>query len=179
MRLMNANKSFLSVALALGLLGAGCSSSSDYIPQSNTGRGAAVGAATGAVLGGVIGHQSGDTTKGAVLGGVVGGVAGAAIGNQRDRRAENDAAIYSSQDVAGGYVVQNPPPTPTSQPYETVPPRPSNNSVWLAGHYAFNGSSYDWVPGRWEIPPAGATRWMPPAWQPQGTGYVYVRGHWE
>lgn len=177
---MNAKTSFLSIALAIGALGAGCASDSGIVPQSNTGRGAAAGAATGAVLGGVIGHQSGETTKGAVIGGVLGGVAGAAIGNERDRRMENEQpTVYSSQDAAGGYVVQNPPPTPTSQPYETIPVRPSNNSVWIAGHYAYNGSGYDWVPGRWEIPPAGATRWIPPSWQPQGTGYVYVRGHWE
>jgi hypothetical protein len=76
-------------------------------------------------------------------------------------------------------VVDSPPPAPTSQPQELVPAQPSPGSIWIAGHYSYTGSGYVWEPGRWEMPPAGAQRWMPPAWVRQGNGYVYVRGHWE
>lgn len=177
---MKANTSLFTIALLVGGLGAGCASSSDVVPRTNTGRGAAVGAATGAVLGGIIGNNtSGDTTKGAVIGAAAGGLAGAAIGNQADRRHENAVAGVSSQDVAGGYVVQSPPPSPTSQPYEPIPARPSSNAVWIPGYYNYTGTSYEWISGRWEIPPSPTSVWAQPSWQPQGNGYVYVRGHWQ
>lgn len=178
---MKANTSIFTVGALITALSAGCASSSDIMPDSRTGQGAVAGAATGAVIGGIIGNNrgSGNTASGAAIGAAVGGLAGAAIGNQADRRSENDRTVYTTQDVSGGYVVQAPPPAPASQPYEQIPPRPAGNAVWIPGHYAYNGSGYDWVSGRWEYPPAGATSWVPPTWQPQGTGYVYVRGHWQ
>jgi hypothetical protein len=176
MRPMKPNLCFMG-ALAVAALGAGCSSADvDAVtPKTNTGRGAVAGAAAGAVLGGIIGNNtSGNTGKGAAIGAAAGGLAGAAIGHERDQR-----ATVSSVDTQSGYVVQAPPPSPTSQPYEQVPARPDNQSVWIPGHYTYTGSGYVWEAGRWEIPPAGMTSWTPPAWQPQGSGYVYVRGHWQ
>lgn len=169
MRPMNPTK-IVTVSLLLATLGAGCSSTSP-----NTQRGAVGGAAAGAVLGGIVGHQSGEGAKGAAVGAAVGGLAGAAIGNAQDRRVENHTA-----DRQVGYVVQTPPPSPTSAPYESIPARPSNESVWVAGYYDYvGGDQYRWVPGHWEVPPPGYRTWAPPTWQQTGNGYTYVRGHWQ
>jgi hypothetical protein len=160
----------------LALLGAGCSSS-DFKSQSQTAQGAEIGAASGAALGGVVGHQSGEATKGAAVGAAVGGLAGAVIGHERERRA--DAAAGRVGDTA--YSVQSIPPTPTSQPYEQMPPQPSRDAVWIRGHYEYTGSGYQWTAGRWEVPPPGMHTWIEPTWQPNpnGSGYVYTRGHWQ
>lgn len=173
MRLMNPTKILLATC-AVALAG-GCASTS----SPNTQRGALGGAAAGAVLGGIVGHQSGEAKTGAAIGAAAGGIAGAAMGNAADRRAENAA---TAADRHAGYVIQQPPPAPTSAPYEPIPARPSAEAVWIAGHYDYTGDAtnpYRWVPGRWETPPPGARTWVPGGWQQSGTGYVYVRGHWQ
>lgn len=162
----------LSLAAGLALIGAGCSTA-DYQSQTRTAKGAEIGAATGAVLGGIVGHQSNETGAGAAVGAVAGAAAGAAIGHQAEKR---DAA--RAGDV--GYTVQTVPPAPTSQPYETMPPQPSRDSVWIRGHYEYTGNAYQWVPGRWELPPSGMRTWVEPTWQPAANGgYIYTRGHWQ
>jgi hypothetical protein len=173
---MKAKTISFTVAATIAALGGGCASSTDYSDPNQTARGAAAGAVAGAVIGGVVGNNSDrvSTEKGAAIGAVAGGLAGAAIGHRADQR----EAARTTQDV--GYTVQSIPPAPVSQPYETPPPQPSSNSVWVAGHYDYTGSGYQWVPGRWEIPPAGARTWMQGSWQPAANGgYVYVRGHWQ
>jgi hypothetical protein len=141
-------------------------------------KGAAAGAATGAVLGGVIGHQSGETKAGAAIGAAAGGITGAAIGHRSDQRAAANAPTAADT----GYAVQTPPPMPTSNPRETIPARPSTDAVWIQGEYAYTGNQqnpYEWVNGHWEVPPPGTSRWVPGTWQRSGTGYVWMRGHWQ
>ena len=183
---MNAHTLTFPLAAALLAVAAGCSSASDSTPNQ-TARGATAGAATGAVLGGVIGANSSkvSTEQGAAIGAVAGGLAGAAIGNNADRREASATTVatgaptYASVD-AGGYTVQTIPPAPVSEPQETVPPQPSPNAVWIRGHYTYTGNGYQWQPGRWEVPPAGARQYIGPTWQPAANGgYVYVRGHWQ
>ncbi len=188
----------ISLALATGAaaLGTGCASSSPPPPAvvsqypdaryptnppphdpNQTARGAVAGAAAGAVLGGIIGNNSshGNTEKGAAIGAVAGGLAGAAMGRRADQR---EAAAYGSPDVA--YAVRSIPPAPVSEPHENPPPPPGPGAVWLRGHYAYTGIGYQWEPGRWEFPPAGARSYVPPSWQQAANGgYVYVRGHWQ
>jgi hypothetical protein len=183
---MKAHTLTFPLATALLALGAGCSSySNDPYDRNQTARGAAAGAATGAVIGGVVGANSDrvSTEKGAAIGAVAGGLAGAAIGHRADQReaaaaSSTSVPVYSSTDT--GYTVQSIPPAPVSEPQESVPPQPSPNAVWIRGHYAYMGNGYQWQPGRWEIPPAGTTRYIGPSWQPAANGgYVYVRGHWQ
>jgi hypothetical protein len=138
---------------------------------------------TGAVLGGVVGANSSkvSTEQGAAIGAAAGGLAGAAIGHRADQREVTTPTSTSAATASDtSYTVQSIPPAPVSEPQETVPPQPSPNAVWIRGHYAYTGSGYQWQSGRWEIPPAGATRYIGPSWQPAANGgYVYVRGHWQ
>jgi hypothetical protein len=169
---MKATKSLLLSGLIIGL-GAGCANT------NNTQRGAVAGAATGAVLGGVIGHQSGEAKAGAAIGAAAGGLAGAAVGHRADR---DRVEAPPPTSVDNRQIVREPPPMPTSNPREAIPPRPAREAVWIEGHYAYTGntaSPYEWVAGHWEIPPPGANHWVPGSWQRSGDGYVYVRGHWQ
>src|SRR5688572_15158829 len=176
---MKAHTLTFPLAAALLALGAGCSSTSDSNPNQ-TARGAAAGAATGAVLGGVIGANSDkvSTEKGAAIGAVAGGLAGAAIGHRADQTEATATSrpVYSSTATSpdASYTVQTIPPAPVSEPQETMPPQPSPNAVWIRGHYTYTGTGYQWQSGRWEVPPAGATRYIGPSWQPAANGgYVY------
>ncbi len=194
---MNARALSVALVSAVAALGSGCASSapppavvSQYPTTSptsypaneprnpnNTARGAIAGAVGGAVIGGIIGNNSdhGNTEKGAAIGAVAGGLAGAAIGHRADQR---DSAVVTSADT--GYTVRSVPAAPGSEPYESVPPQPAQNAVWIRGQYVYTGSGYQWQPGRWEIPPHGARVYVAPSWQPAANGgYVYVRGHWQ
>ena len=174
MRLMKATTT-LTLSMLITALGAGCASSGP-----NTRQGAAGGAVAGAVLGGIVGHQSGETAAGAVIGAAAGGATGAAVGNRMDR--DRGTLDNPPTPADRGYAVTEPPPTPTSQPFESIPTRPAREAVWVQGTWAYTGNPnnpYEWAPGHWEIPPPGSQAWVPGTWQRSGNGYVYVRGHWQ
>lgn len=189
MRTMNAKHPLL-VSLATLTLCAGCASTGP-----NTERGAAAGAALGAVSGAVLGNNVGGgghhALLGAALGAAAGGVAGGAYGNRRDREsgtaqqvvppyASNQQYQYGQYGQYGGYV-QNPPPTPTSEPQDNYTPQPSANTVWIRGHYEYagDGQNYQWVPGHWETPPSGARTYVAGHWQQSSQGYVWMPGSWQ
>ncbi len=170
---MKAANTFL-ISFAVAALGAGCADTGG--PTNNTARYGVGGAAAGAVAGGIIGNNSHlGTGAGAALGAAAGGIAGAAVGHRHDER---EAAIYNGNADTGA-VVQAPPPSPTSQPQEAVPPQPSPGTIWIPGHYEYTGAGYAWQPGQWVTPPSQGASWVPPSWQRQANGYVYVRGHWQ
>ena len=169
---MNATKS-LTLSVLVTALGAGCASSGP-----NTRQGAVGGAVAGGIIGAIVGHQSGETAAGAAIGAAAGGATGAAVGNRADR----NRGTLDTTPADRGYTVTSPPPTPTSNPRESIPARPAREAVWIEGQWAYTGNPsdpYEWVSGHWEIPPPGARTWVPGAWQPSGNGYVYVRGHWQ
>ncbi|MDP9034430.1 MAG: hypothetical protein M3O50_06455, partial [Myxococcota bacterium] len=56
------------------------------------------------------------------------------------------------------------PPPPAR--VEFLPARPSKQSVWVDGEWAWRGRRWSWRPGRWVVPPEGA-RFSP---------WVLVRG---
>jgi phage tail tape-measure protein len=69
----------LVLAVSLGFaFFAGCETSAQT--------GAGVGALGGAGVGAIIGHQSGNTAAGALIGGAVGGLGGYAVGNEADKK---------------------------------------------------------------------------------------------
>lgn len=176
---MKAATTSFTLAVLITALGTGCSTSST---SPNTQKGAVGGAAAGALLGGIIGNNrgSGNAASGAAIGAVAGGLAGAAVGNATDRRNDTKAASADSQ---AGYVVVQPPPTPTSQPYETMTAQPSRDAIWIPGYYQYTGQGgqYQWMAGHWEVPPPGYRTWVQPSWQPSPDrqSYTYNRGHWQ
>jgi hypothetical protein len=186
---MKATHPFL-VTLAAASLLTGCASTGP-----NTERDAAAGAAVGAVGGAILGHNIGGGDHpllGAALGAAAGGVAGGAYGNRQDRangtarqmipdaNGQYSNGTYNANAQSGVYV-QQPPPTPTSEPQDNYTPQPAPNTVWVRGHYEYtgDGQNYQWVPGHWETPPSGATNYVAGHWQQQGQGYVWIPGGWQ
>jgi len=56
--------------------------------------------------------------------------------------------------------------------------RPSPRHVWIAGYHRWDGRTYVWEPGRWELPPREHAVWVAPRWQHRHDGYVFVEGRW-
>jgi hypothetical protein len=155
----------------------------------STEQGAVTGGALGAVAGAIIGHNSGsnDAVGGAVLGGLAGAVAGGVIGNSVD---QEHGTIYGSQSV----VANNPdsreyrvaraetvmaPPAPPPTPAEVRPPMPAANAVWAAGYWIYDGRTYTWTSGHWEIPPPYAHTYIPAHSENRNGQMVFVQGYWQ
>jgi hypothetical protein len=146
----------------------------------NTQQGAVTGGALGAIAGAIIGHNSGsgNTLGGALIGGAAGALAGGTLGNSADHR---DGTIYDeSQPTTRVHRVvrEVPPPPPPPAPMETATASPAGNAVWIPGYWSFDGHSYAWVGGHWEIPPPNAHAYVVAHWENQGGGYYFVPSYW-
>jgi hypothetical protein len=152
----------------------------------NTEQGAITGGALGALAGGIIGHNSrgGDAFGGALLGAAAGAVAGGVIGNNVDQERgtvygpSNPPGRYGNPDDRGYRVsrVETPPPPPT--PVENMTPSPAPNALWVPGYWVYDGR-YNWVAGRWEIPPPLARTYVPAHSEMRDGRPVYVPGYWQ
>ncbi len=69
-----------------------------------------------------------------------------------------------------------PPAIPSSSYQQPAPPAP--NSMWIPGYWNWNGSSYQWVAGRWTYAPSPGLVWTPSYWQATPAGYLYHSGYW-
>lgn len=145
----------------------------------NTQEGAVTGGALGALAGAILGNnsESHNALAGAAIGAAAGAIAGGTLGNAADNQqgtlyGQPQTAVVTTQRVAAV------PPPPSSSPTDTVTPAPSPNAVWIPGYWVYNGSSYIWTAGHWEVPPANCHTYVAPYWTYQGGGYVFVPGYW-
>ena len=70
-------------------------------------------------------------------------------------------------------------PTAPSPPrVETIPPPPTAADAWVQGHWAWTGTAWAWVPGRYVAPPVPRASWVPGHWDTHAGGYIWVDGHW-
>jgi hypothetical protein len=70
---------------------------------------------------------------------------------------------------------------PTAPPplvSESIAVSPGPGYVWIPGYHSWNGSTYVWVGGRWEIRPQGRRAWIPGHWNHNRRGWYWVDGHW-
>jgi hypothetical protein len=142
----------------------------------NTQQGAVTGGALGALAGAVIGNNSrgGDALAGAIIGGTAGAIAGGTIGNSIDQQ---QGTVYGTgRERVPTYVrPPQPPPAPVA---DVVTPAPAANAVWIPGYWNFNGSSYVWTAGHWEMPPMGASSYVAAHWENRGGALAYVPAYW-
>lgn len=184
---MNFRQLLLPAGAAGILLLSGCVNAGPNAQQ-----GAFTGAALGAIAGAVIGNNSNNHNggDGAMIGAVAGALLGGAIGDDMDRKeaeARRDAATVivpagtpatgPVPDTSSGYTRAVPPPLP-ARPAEVISPQTSDETVWVAGFWAWTGNEYMWVKGHWEIPPPKCTGFVAPHWKKSGSYYSYVQGYW-
>jgi len=70
-----------------------------------------------------------------------------------------------------------PPETPAALPEER-PQAPSPEHVWLAGHHTRMGGEWVWVNGRYALPPSDDVVWVPGHWVAHLHGYAWIPGAW-
>jgi hypothetical protein len=100
-------------------------------------------------------------------------------------------------------ITNTPPPPPRA---ETPPPKPSDGSIWVAGHWAWDGFHWSyWSPGFWRVPdddrsgkhtatapklppspkteapgapPVPGAVWTPGYWHWQASAWIWIEGAW-
>ncbi len=77
---------------------------------------------------------------------------------------------------AVNYVVLQAPPAP--QPPQAVPDRPSADHVWIVGYWTWRNARYEWMAGRWEMPPRSGAVWVNPTWTEERGAYRFFEGYW-
>lgn len=80
-------------------------------------------------------------------------------------------------DVAGGLTTRAP-SAPPAAGRETPPPAPIAGAIWTAGHWQWDGRSWVWVAGSWQLPPSAGLRWQSAGWRATGGVFVFVPGGW-
>jgi hypothetical protein len=76
--------------------------------------------------------------------------------------------------VSVTYIAREPPPDRV----ELASVRPSEEHVWIAGHWAARANNYAWTKGRWVLPVSGKTEWQSGKWEHEEHGWHYTEGHW-
>jgi hypothetical protein len=61
---------------------------------------------------------------------------------------------------------------------EIVPAAPSERVTWHPGHWSWDGTGYVWVTGHWVDRPYANAMWEPGHWVDRGNGWVWEEGHW-
>ncbi len=87
-------------------------------------------------------------------------------------RQQSAAATVVVPGAANTYVVLNAPPAP--QP-EAVPPRPSDQHLWIPGYWTWQNGNYAWMAGHWEMKPSANAVWINPTWEPEGNAFGFMR----
>ena len=67
---------------------------------------------------------------------------------------------------------------PPALQQEVVLAQPSEDHVWIPGYWTWQNGRYEWIAGRWELPPSDAIAWVPPRWEREGRGYRFYEGYW-
>jgi hypothetical protein len=150
----------------------------------NTQQGAVAGGALGALAGAIIGNNSGsgNGAAGALIGAAAGAIAGGTLGNAADN--ERGTAYGYPGETRQVYTttqVQSSAPAvpPTPQTADVVGPAPSPDALWIPGYWDYDGSGYSWIRGHWEIPPQNSRSYVAAHWENRSNGYVFVRGYWD
>lgn len=82
--------------------------------------------------------------------------------------------VYTRPAAGVVYVSERPP----AARVEVIPAAPGAGFVWIRGYWGHRGSSYAWVPGRWERPAEGRHAWVPERWVHDRNGWYLQEGHW-
>jgi hypothetical protein len=67
------------------------------------------------------------------------------------------------------------PPAPRPEYYGYAP---GSGYVWTPGYYVWAGRGYNWVGGRWTLPPRPHARWVEGRYERRNGHADYSGGHW-
>lgn len=83
--------------------------------------------------------------------------------------------VTTQTQPATALVVTQAPPAPQT---ELILAQPSSSHSWVAGYWTWRNNQYQWMSGRWEVPPFANAKWMAPRWQTESGAYRFYEGYW-
>jgi hypothetical protein len=84
--------------------------------------------------------------------------------------------VFLNSAISAPVIIYAPKKPPVAKVVK-VGPTPYKHSVWVSGHWIWNGHSYIWVNGFWTKPRPGKV-WIEGHWIKKPCGWIYVDGHW-
>lgn len=70
------------------------------------------------------------------------------------------------------------PAAPPEPQAETPPPAPVQAAAWTTGFWQWNGATWIWVAGSWQLRPSATVTWRATTWQPRGAVHILIPGGW-
>lgn len=70
------------------------------------------------------------------------------------------------------------PTAPPPPKVEAPPAAPVATVVWVPGFWQWDGGTWIWIAGAYQMRPTASLSWRAPAWQPRGNVHVLVPGAW-
>lgn len=68
---------------------------------------------------------------------------------------------------------------PPAKRAEIPPSPPSDDLLWLVGHWSWDGAKYAWSPGHYIQRPTPTANWRPGYWDQELSGWLWTEGHWD
>ncbi|MCX5741051.1 MAG: hypothetical protein NT062_00975, partial [Proteobacteria bacterium] len=81
------------------------------------------------------------------------------------------------EDIASSQTTTAPSDPPPPQA-EVAPLAPIRTAVWIAGFWQWDGTTWVWFSGSWQLAPAPRSTWTPPEWRPHGAVRILIPGRW-
>lgn len=88
--------------------------------------------------------------------------------------ADGTVVTTRTQPVSTIVVTQAPP----AQQAELILAQPTAAHAWIPGYWTWRDNQYQWLAGRWEVPPHTNAKWMAPRWQTENGAYRFYEGYW-
>jgi len=80
-------------------------------------------------------------------------------------------------DIVAEQTATAPAPPPPPQ-VETAPAAPVRTAVWVAGYWMWNGTSWVWLAGSYQLRPEPRVEWRAPVWRAKGSVQILIPGQW-
>ncbi len=81
------------------------------------------------------------------------------------------------EDIASEQTTTAPAAPPPVQ-VEVAPIAPVPAAVWIAGFWQWNGTSWVWITGSYQLRPEPRVQWRQPEWRARGRVHVLIPGGW-
>lgn len=88
--------------------------------------------------------------------------------------ADGTIVTTHTQPVSTIVVTQAPP----AQQTELILAQPTAAHAWIPGYWTWRNNQYQWLAGRWEVPPHSNAKWIAPRWQTENGAYRFYEGYW-
>lgn len=88
--------------------------------------------------------------------------------------ADGTVVTTRTQPVSTVVVTQAPP----AQQTELILAQPTAAHAWIPGYWTWRNNQYQWLAGRWEVPPHSSAKWMAPRWETENGAYRFYEGYW-